>query len=171
MDSMVRAIELEQLKRDIPEFYPGSTVRVHVKVAEGDRQRIQVFEGVVIRRAQGGLKETFTVRKISYGVGVERTFLLHSPVVDRIEVVKHSKVRRGKLYYLRNRRGKAARLKEYFGAQALVEPEQDDATSTEASAAAENQPTEAEGQEEKQESPTASPTSGQGTEAADPVKS
>lgn len=120
MDSMVKAVELEGLKNDIPQFYPGSTVRVHVRVTEGDRQRIQVFEGVVIRRAHGGLRETFTVRKISYGIGVERAFALHSPVIDKIEVVKHSKVRRGKLYYLRSRRGKAARLKEVFGSSGAV---------------------------------------------------
>ena len=115
MDTLVNTLEQEQLKKDIPEFYPGSTVRVHVKVTEGDRQRIQVFEGVVIRRAHGGLRETFTVRKVSYAVGVERTFALHSPVIDKIEIVKHNKVRRGKLYYLRNLRGKAARLKESYG--------------------------------------------------------
>ena len=115
MDTLVNTLEQEQLKKDIPEFYPGSTLRVHVKVTEGDRQRIQVFEGVVIRRAHGGLRETFTVRKVSYAVGVERTFAIHSPVIDKIEIVKHNKVRRGKLYYLRNLRGKAARLKESYG--------------------------------------------------------
>ncbi|ACA59195.1 50S ribosomal protein L19 [Candidatus Desulforudis audaxviator] len=102
----------EQLKPDIPEFRPGDTVRVHVKVVEGERQRIQVFEGVVIRRRGGGVSETFTVRRVSYGVGVERTFPLHSPRVDRIEVVRLGRVRRARLYYLRKLRGKAARIRE-----------------------------------------------------------
>ena len=102
----------EQLRSDIPEFRPGDTVRVHVKVREGQRERIQVFEGVVIRRRGSGISETYTVRKISYGVGVERTFPVHSPKVEKIEVMRRGKVRRAKLYYLRGLSGKAARIKE-----------------------------------------------------------
>lgn len=109
---VVREIERAQMRTDLPEFGPGDTVRVHVRVVEGERERIQVFEGVVLRRAGGGISETFTVRKISQGVGVERTFPVHSPRVDRIEVARRGKVRRARLYYLRERRGKAARLKE-----------------------------------------------------------
>ncbi|MFA5536093.1 MAG: 50S ribosomal protein L19 [Bacillota bacterium] len=109
---IVQALGREQMKDDIPEFRPGDTVRVHVKVVEGTRERIQVFEGVVIRRRGSGLQETFTVRRMSYGVGVERIFPVHSPRVDKIEVVRKGKVRRAKLYYLRDRVGKAARIKE-----------------------------------------------------------
>jgi large subunit ribosomal protein L19 len=110
---MVREIENEQLKDSIPEFGPGDTVRVHAKVVEGSRERIQVFEGVVIRRRAGGINENFTVRRIaSHGVGVERTFLLHSPRIDKIEVIRRGRVRRAKLYYLRGRTGRAARIKE-----------------------------------------------------------
>ncbi|GGE16472.1 50S ribosomal protein L19 [Marinithermofilum abyssi] len=112
MHPVVREITQEQLRNDIPEFRAGDTVRVHVKVVEGQRERIQVFEGVVIQRRGGGISETFTVRKMSYGVGVERTFPLHSPRIDKIEVVRRGKVRRAKLYYLRKLRGKAARIKE-----------------------------------------------------------
>lgn len=112
MNELVRQIGEEQLRDDIPDFRPGDTVRVHVKVVEGQRERIQVFEGVVIKRRGGGISETFTVRKISYGVGVERTFPLHSPKLAKIEVVRRGKVRRAKLYYLRKLRGKAARIKE-----------------------------------------------------------
>lgn len=112
MSQVIRELEKEQMRQDIPAFRPGDTVRVHVKVIEGQRERIQLFEGVVIRRRGGGISETFTVRKVSYGVGVERTFLLHSPKFDKIEVVRHGKVRRAKLYYLRERVGKAARIKE-----------------------------------------------------------
>jgi large subunit ribosomal protein L19 len=100
------------LKSDIPDFRPGDTVKVHVKVVEGNKTRVQVFQGVVIGRAGDGVRETFTVRKISYGVGVERTFPLHTPIVDRIEVVSRGDVRRAKLYYLRSLRGKAAKIKE-----------------------------------------------------------
>ncbi|SRR2546425_343789 len=100
------------MKRDLPEFGPGDTVKVHVKVVEGEKERIQVFQGVVIARRRGGIRSTFTVRKISGGVGVERIFPLHSPVVDRIELLRRGKVRRAKLYYLRQRRGKAARIQE-----------------------------------------------------------
>lgn len=105
---IIRAIEAEQLRNDIPQFGPGDTVKVHVKVKEGNRERIQIFEGIVIKRQNGGLRETFTVRKIAYGVGVERTFPVHSPMIDKIEVMRRGKVRRAKLYYLRGRIGKAA---------------------------------------------------------------
>jgi large subunit ribosomal protein L19 len=98
--------------RDVPEFRPGDTVKVHVRVVEGNRERIQVFQGVVIRRQGGGLRETFTVRKISFGVGVERTFPVHSPSIGRLEVVQKGRVRRAKLYYLRELRGKRARIRE-----------------------------------------------------------
>ena len=106
-------VDAAQLRDDIPKFRPGDTVNVHVKVIEGDKPRIQVFKGVVIRRQNGGIRETFTVRKISFGIGVERTFPVHSPNIDKIEVVSRGKVRRAKLYYLRNLRGKAAKIKEY----------------------------------------------------------
>lgn len=109
---ILREITQEQLRSDIPEFRPGDTLRVHVKVREGQRQRIQVFEGVVIRRRGGGISETYTVRKVSYGVGVERTFPVHTPNVEKIERIRRGKVRRAKLYYLRNLSGKAARIKE-----------------------------------------------------------
>ena len=112
MSNILREITKEQLRTDLPDFRPGDTLRVHVKVKEGSRERIQVFEGVVIKRRGGGISETFTVRKISYGVGVERTFPLHTPKIDKIEVVRRGKVRRAKLYYLRNLRGKAARIEE-----------------------------------------------------------
>ena len=112
---LVNEVTKSQLKTDIPAFRSGSTVRVHVKIKEGDKSRIQVFEGVVIERAGGGISETFTVRKISNQIGVERKFPLHSPIIDHIEVVRHGKVRRNKLSYLRNRSGKAARLKEEIG--------------------------------------------------------
>ncbi|GAA4794859.1 50S ribosomal protein L19 [Corynebacterium canis] len=105
-------VDAAQLRDDIPDFRPGDTVNVHVKVIEGDKSRVQVFKGVVIRRQNGGIRETFTVRKISFGIGVERTFPVHSPNIDRIEVVTRGKVRRAKLYYLRNLRGKAAKIKE-----------------------------------------------------------
>lgn len=106
-------VDAVQLRDDIPNFRPGDTVNVHVKVIEGEKSRIQVFKGVVIRRQNGGIRETFTVRKISFGIGVERTFPVHSPNLDKIEVVSRGKVRRAKLYYLRNLRGKAAKIKEY----------------------------------------------------------
>lgn len=111
---MHRFEEFDQasMKSDIPAFRAGDTVKVHVKVVEGNRSRIQVFQGVVIRRHGGGVTETFTVRKVSFGVGVERTFPLHTPVIDKIEVVTRGDVRRAKLYYLRDLRGKAAKIKE-----------------------------------------------------------
>ncbi len=105
-------LDAESLRDDIPDFRPGDTVKVHVKVVEGTRSRVQVFQGVVIRRQGGGVRETFSVRKVSAGVGVERTFPVHSPVLEKIEVVTRGDVRRAKLYYLRNLRGKAARIKE-----------------------------------------------------------
>jgi large subunit ribosomal protein L19 len=105
-------VETPRLRDDIPEFVPGDTLKVHVRVVEGTRERVQVFQGVVIRRQRGGLTETFTVRKVSFGVGVERTFPVHSPVVSKIEVVTRGDVRRAKLYYLRDRVGKAAKVKE-----------------------------------------------------------
>jgi large subunit ribosomal protein L19 len=106
----IEAIEREQLRSDVPEFRPGDTVKVHVKVVEGEKERVQVFQGVVIRKSQGAIRAAFTVRKVSYGVGVERTFPLHSPRVEKIEVVARGQVRRAKLYYLRGRSGKAARI-------------------------------------------------------------
>jgi len=112
MHPLIQEMTKEQLRQDIPSFRPGDKLRVYVKVVEGSRERIQMFEGVVIKRRGGGISETFTVRKISYGVGVERTFPLHSPRIDRIEVASRGKVRRAKLYYLRKLRGKAARIKE-----------------------------------------------------------
>jgi large subunit ribosomal protein L19 len=105
-------LDAVSMRTDIPPFRPGDTVKVHVRVVEGNRSRIQVFQGVVIRRQGGGVRETFTVRKISFGVGVERTFPVHTPVIDRIEVVVRGDVRRAKLYYLRDLRGKAAKIKE-----------------------------------------------------------
>ncbi len=112
MSNMIEQIEKEYLRSDIPAFRPGDTVRVHVKVVEGTRERIQAYEGVVIKRQGGGLNETFTVRRISYGVGVERTFPVHSPRLAQIELVRHGIVRRAKLYYLRELTGKAARIRE-----------------------------------------------------------
>lgn len=110
--NIIQALDQEQLRQDIPAFKPGDTVRVHVKVVEGTRERIQLFEGVVISRSGGGIRETFTVRRVSYNVGVERTFPVHSPRLDKIEVVRKGVVRRAKLYYLRKLKGKAARIRE-----------------------------------------------------------
>jgi large subunit ribosomal protein L19 len=112
MHTAIAELEQAQLRTDVPGFRPGDTLKVHVKVTEGTRSRIQVFQGVVIRRQGGGLRETFTVRKVSYSVGVERTFPVHSPSIDKIETVTRGRVRRAKLYYLRDLRGKAARIKE-----------------------------------------------------------
>ena len=106
------ALDADSLRSDVPAFRPGDTLKVHVKVIEGSRSRVQVFQGVVIRRSGGGLQETFTVRKVSFGVGVERTFPVHTPVIDKIEVVTRGDVRRAKLYYLRELRGKKAKIKE-----------------------------------------------------------
>lgn len=112
MNTLVAEVAQGALKQDIPNFRPGDTVRVHVLVIEGNRSRVQVFAGVVIARTGTGISESFTVRKISFGVGVERTFPLHSPIIDKIEVERRGDVRRAKLYYLRNLRGKAAKIKE-----------------------------------------------------------
>ncbi|SDE17787.1 LSU ribosomal protein L19P [Blastococcus fimeti] len=106
------ALDADSLRDDIPTFRPGDTVKVHVRVVEGNRSRIQVFQGVILRRQGGGIRETFTVRKVSFGVGVERTFPVHTPVVEKIEVLTRGDVRRAKLYYLRELRGKAAKIKE-----------------------------------------------------------
>jgi large subunit ribosomal protein L19 len=110
--NIIETLEKEQLRSDIPAFGPGDTLRVHAKIVEGNRERIQVFEGVVIGRQGTCVRETFTVRRISYGIGVERMFPVHSPRIAKIEVVRHGIVRRAKLYYLRNLTGKAARIKE-----------------------------------------------------------
>ena len=112
MQNIIADITKDQLRADLPAFRPGDTVRVHVKVVEGTRERIQVYEGVVIGRRGGGISETFTVRKISYGVGVERTFPVHTPKIAQLEVTRRGKVRRAKLYYLRGKMGKSARIKE-----------------------------------------------------------
>ncbi len=112
MDNIIDMLEKEQMRTDIPDFGPGDTVRVHVKIKEGDKERIQVFEGVVIRKRKGNIGATFTVRKVSYGIGVERIFPLHSPAIEKIEVIRRGKVRRSRLYYLRGLKGKAARIKE-----------------------------------------------------------
>ncbi|HFC96913.1 MAG TPA: 50S ribosomal protein L19 [Thermosulfurimonas dismutans] len=115
MFPLIREVESRYLRKDLPEFRPGDTVRVHYRIQEGEeKERIQVFEGVVIRRRGSGTGATFTVRKVSFGVGVERTFPLHSPRIEKIEVVRRGKVRRARLYYLRGRYGKAARIKERF---------------------------------------------------------
>ena len=112
MADIIRDLEKEQLRSDLPKLEIGDTVRVYVKVVEGNRERLQNFEGIVIKMQGGGIRKTFTVRRISYGVGVERTFPYHSPRIGRIEVVRHGVVRRAKLYYLRERTGKAAKIKE-----------------------------------------------------------
>ena len=109
---IIRAIEQQQIKQDLPEFHVGDNVKVHYRIVEGSRERIQVFQGDVIRMAGAGARETFTVRKMSFGVGVERTFPLHSPKIAKLEVVRHGRVRRAKLYYLRDKVGKAARIPE-----------------------------------------------------------
>jgi large subunit ribosomal protein L19 len=110
--NVIDMVEEQQLRDDLPEFKPGDTLRVHVRIREGDKQRIQVFEGVCIAQKHGGIRETFTVRKISFGQGVERIFPLHSRVIDKIEVMRKGRVRRAKLYYIRELRGKAARIRE-----------------------------------------------------------
>ena len=114
---ILKSIEHEQLKNKVPELRIGNTVRVHVKIKEGNKERIQVFEGIIIKKQGGGVNATFTVRRISYGVGVEKTFLVHSPRIEKIEVVRVGKARRAKLYYLRDRVGKAAKTKEKVGAR------------------------------------------------------
>jgi large subunit ribosomal protein L19 len=112
MSLLMEKIEKEQMRVDMPDFRPGDSVRVHVKIREAGKERVQAFEGVVIRKRRGNVSSTFTVRKVSYGVGVERTFPLHSPMVEYVEMVQHGKVRRSRLYYLRQLRGKAARIQE-----------------------------------------------------------
>lgn len=109
---IIGVLEQQQMKKNVPQFFPGDTVRVQVKVVEGNRERLQAFEGIVINRQGGGLSETFTVRRVSYGVGVERIFPLHSPRVEKVDVIRHGRVRRAKLYYLRDLTGKASRIKE-----------------------------------------------------------
>lgn len=113
---IIKSIEHEQLKNTIPDLHVGDTVRVHQRIKEGNRQRIQVFEGIIIKKQNGGLNATFTVRRISYGVGVEKTFLIHSPLIEKVETIRVGKARRAKLYYLRDRLGKAAKTKEDIGA-------------------------------------------------------
>ena len=112
MNEIIRSIEAKQLRKDMPVITVGDTVRVWVKVVEGTRERLQAFEGTVIAKRNGSIRETFTVRRVSYGIGVERTFPIHSPRVDHVEVLRHGKVRRAKLYYLRSLQGKAAKIKE-----------------------------------------------------------
>ena len=114
MNEILRAIEAEQMRNDLPNFNVGDNVKLHVKVKEGNRERIQMFEGTVIKRQNGGLRETFTVRRVAYGVGVERTFPVNSPIIEKMEVTRRGKVRRAKLFYLRDRVGKAAKVKELF---------------------------------------------------------
>ena len=109
---VIKQLEREQMRMDMPDFLPGDTVRVHVKIKEGDKERIQIFQGVVISKRKGGINATFTVRKVSYGVGVERVFPINSPILDRVEIVTRGRVRRAKIYYLRKLRGKAARIRE-----------------------------------------------------------
>jgi len=110
--SIIDRIDREQMRYDMPDFRPGDKVKVHIRIIEGDKERVQIFEGVVIRRRRGNMGATFTVRKISHGVGVEKTFALHSPRLEKVEIVSRGKVRRSRLYYLRALRGKAARIKE-----------------------------------------------------------
>ena len=112
MNKIVEMIEKEYMTQEVPQFEVGDTVKVYVKVVEGTRERLQAFEGIVIAKKNGGVRETFTVRRVSFGIGIERTFQLHSPRVDKIELVRHGKVRRAKLYYLRDLSGKAAKIKE-----------------------------------------------------------
>jgi len=112
MSSVIDRIEKEQMRHDMPDFRPGDTVRVHIRIIEGNKERVQVFEGVVTRRKGGGMGASYTVRKVSHGIGVEKTFALHSPRIEKVELVARGKVRRAKLYYLRGLRGKAARIKE-----------------------------------------------------------
>ena len=112
MNEIIRSIEAKQIRNDMPQFNVGDTVRVWVKVVEGNRERLQAFEGTVIAKRNGGVRETFTVRRVSYGIGVERTFPIHSPRVDHVDMIRRGKVRRAKLYYLRERQGKAAKIKE-----------------------------------------------------------
>lgn len=112
MLDIIKAIEAEQIRKDLPQFNVGDTVKVHIKVKEGTRERVQIFEGTVLKRQNGGLRESFTVRRVAYNVGVEKTFPLNAPTIEKIEVVRRGKVRRAKLFYLRDRVGKAAKVKE-----------------------------------------------------------
>ena len=112
MNELIRSIENEQIREDLVKFSVGDTIKVHVRIKEGNRERIQVFEGTVIKKQNGGLRETFTVRRLAYGVGVERTFPVNSPIIEKMEVTRRGKVRRAKLFYLRDRVGKAAKVKE-----------------------------------------------------------
>lgn len=112
MNEIIKALEEEQLNKDIPAFHAGDTIRVYAKVREGQRERLQMFEGIVLKRQNGGVRETFTVRRLSYGIGVEKTWPVHSPNLDKIEIVRRGKTRRAKLYYLRDRIGKNAKVKE-----------------------------------------------------------
>ena len=112
MLDIIRAIEAEQIRTDLPNFNVGDTVKVHIKISEGNKERVQVFEGTVLKRQNGGLRETFTVRRVASGVGVEKTFPVNAPVIEKIEIVRLGKVRRAKLFYLRDRVGKAAKVKE-----------------------------------------------------------
>ena len=114
---IIKSIEHEQLKNKIPDLHVGDTIRVHQRIKEGNRERIQVFEGIIIKKQGGGVNATFTVRRVAYGVGVEKTFLIHSPMVEKVELVRVGKARRAKLYYLRDRLGKAAKTKENLGAR------------------------------------------------------
>mgnify|MGYP003178453969 CR=1 FL=1 len=135
---IIKSIEHEQLKNKIPELKVGDTVKVHQRIKEGNRERIQVFEGVIIKKQGGGVNATFTVRRVAYGVGVEKTFLVHSPMVEKVELVRVGKARRAKLYYLRDRVGKAAKTKENVGAKITIKedvveeaPEEEPAVETE----------------------------------------
>jgi large subunit ribosomal protein L19 len=149
-------VDAPYLRTDLPEFRPGDTVKVHVRVVEAGRERIQVFQGVVIRRQGGGLQETFTVRKISFGVGVERTFPLHSPSIGKLEVVSRGHVRRAKLYYLRERRGKKARIRERrLGEDELAAIAAAEAERAAAGSAAADETTDGEGAAETSETPDA----------------
>jgi large subunit ribosomal protein L19 len=112
MLEIIRAIEAEQIRTDLPDFHVGDTVKVHIKIKEGNKERIQIFEGTVLKRQNGGLRETFTVRRVASGVGVEKTFPVNAPVIEKIEIVRLGKIRRAKLFYLRDRVGKAAKVKE-----------------------------------------------------------
>lgn len=163
----VDLVERSRLRTDIPAFRPGDTVKVHVRVTEGNRERIQIFQGVVISRRGGGLRESFTVRKVSFGVGVERTFPVHAPMMSKIEIVTHGKVRRAKLYYLRELTGRKAKIRERRvavpeeGTAAVVtaetvevaEPEEPEATAEATTEAAAEAPAEAETTEESTETP------------------
>ena len=137
MQQLIAEITKGQLKTDLPSFRPGDTLRVHVKVVEGTRERIQLFEGVVIKRRGGGISETFTVRKISYGVGVERVFPYNSPRIQKVEVVRPGKVRRAKLYYLRDKIGKDAKVKTLVGAKVTAAMQERNARAAEAAKAKE----------------------------------